>query len=94
MLIWFSMEANKVSQKLESPMFALDMQATEYLRGELAASLLDDRLVGMKLWRPLPCVMQMGFGGQPPAEQPISAIIQQVSLWEVTGNAQTKTTAP
>jgi hypothetical protein len=27
--------------------------------------------------------MEMGFGGQPPKEQPIGAIIQQVSMWEV-----------
>jgi len=82
-LIWFSMEGNKVTQKLDNPMFSMDMGATEYFRGELSVSLLDGHVVGMELTGPLPCVMKMGFGGQPPAEQPIGAIIQQVSMWEI-----------
>ncbi|OFW57608.1 MAG: hypothetical protein A2Y75_08165 [Candidatus Solincola sediminis] len=82
-LIWISMEGNRVTQKMDTPQVALNMKSTEYFRGEIAASLLDGRLVGMELWGPLPCVMEMGFGGQPPKEQPIGAIIQQVSMWEI-----------
>jgi hypothetical protein len=82
-LIWVSMEGNRVTQKMDTPQLTLNMKSTEYFRGEIAASLLDGRLVGMELWGPLPCVMEMGFGGQPPKEQPIGAIIQQVSMWEV-----------
>jgi hypothetical protein len=82
-LIWLSMEGNEVNQKMETPQLSLDMQSTEYFRGEVSASLLDGRVVGMELWGPLPSVMKMGFGGQPPVEQPIGAIIQQVSMWEV-----------
>jgi hypothetical protein len=82
-LIWVSMEGNRVTQKMDTPQVALNMKSTEYFRGEIAASLLDGRLVGMELWGSLPCVMEMGFGGQPPKEQPIGAIIQQVSMWEI-----------
>ena len=82
-LIWVSMEGNEVTQKLDTPQVALNMKSTEYFRGEIAASLLDGRLLGMEIWGPLPCDMEMGFGGQPPNEQPIGAIIQQVSIWEV-----------
>jgi hypothetical protein len=87
-IIWFSMEGNKVTQKVDNPMFAMDMRATEYFRGELAASLLDGHLIAMELWGPLPCVLQIGFGGQPPTEQPVGAIIQQVSMWEVPAAPQ------
>jgi len=59
------------------------MKSTEYFRGEIAASLLDGHILAMEIWGPLPCVMEMGFGGQPLKEQPIGAIIQQVSMWEV-----------
>lgn len=82
-LIWISMEGNRVTMKMDTPQVAMNMKSTEYFRGEIAASLLDGRLVGMELWGPLPCVTEMGFGGQPPKEQPIGAIIQQVSMWEV-----------
>lgn len=82
-LIWFSMEGNEVTQKMDTPQLALNMKSTEYFRGALAASLLDGRLVAMELWGPLPCVMEIGFGGKPPTEQPIGAIIQQVSMWEI-----------
>ncbi len=88
-LIWFSMEGNSVIQNMENPQFSLDMKSTEYFRGELAASLLDGRLVAMELWGPLPCVMKMGFGDNPPTEQPIGTIIQQVSMWEIR-SAQNK----
>ena len=81
-LVWFSMEGTEVSQKFDTPHFAMNMQSTEYFRGEMAVSLLDGRVVGLELWGALPCVMEMGFGGQPPAEQPIGAIIQQLSMWE------------
>jgi hypothetical protein len=87
-LIWISMEGNRVTQKMDTPQVALNMKSTEYFRGEIAASLLDGHLVGMELWGPLPCVMEMGFGGQPPKEQPIGAIIQQVSMWEIPGPAK------
>lgn len=87
-LIWFSMEGNEVTQKMDTPQFALDMQSTEYFRGEIAASLIDGRVVAMEIWGPLPCVMKMGFGGQPPTEQPIGAIIQQVSMWEIPAEPQ------
>ncbi len=90
-LIWLSMEGNKVSQNIATPQFSMNMQSTEYFRGELAASLLDGRLVSMELWGSLPCVMEMGFGGQPPTEQPIGAIVQQVSMWEIAATPQTKT---
>ncbi len=82
-LIWISMEGNKVTQKLDTPQVALNMRSTEYFRGEIAASLLDGHILAMEIWGPLPCVMEMGFGGQPPKEQPIGAIIQQVSMWEI-----------
>jgi len=93
-LIWLSMEGNEVSQKIDTPQFAMDMQSTEYFRGEIAASLLDGRVVAMELWGPLPCVMKMGFGGQPATEQPIGAFIQQVSMWEVPVDPQAKTSGP
>ncbi len=82
-LLWISMEGNGVTQAMDTPGLAMDMKSTEYFRGEIAASLLDGHLVGMELWGPLPCVMKMGFGGQPLKEQPIGAIIQQLSMWEV-----------
>lgn len=82
-LIWFSMEGNVITQKMSSPDFALDMKATEYFRGEITASLVDGRVAAMEIWGPLPCVMKMGSGGEPPTEQPISAFIQQVSMYEV-----------
>ena len=82
-LLWFSMEGNEVTQKIDSPQVALDMKSTEYFRGEIAASLVDGRVVAMEIWGPLPCVMKMGFGGEPATEQPIGAIIQQLSMWEV-----------
>jgi len=82
-LIWVSMEGNKVTQNLDTPQIQMRMDSTEYFRGEIAASLLDGHLVGMELWGPLPCVVEMGFGGQPPTEQPIGAMLQQVSIWEV-----------
>lgn len=83
LLIWISMEGNEVTQKMDTPQLALDMKSTEYFRGEIAASLLDGHLMAMELWGPLPCVLKMGFGGQPAKEQPIGAIIQQVSMWEI-----------
>jgi hypothetical protein len=82
-LIWVSMEGNRVTQKMDTPQLALNMKSTEYFRGEIAASVIDGHLVGMELWGPLPCVLEMGIGGQPPKEQPIGAIIQQVSMWEI-----------
>lgn len=93
-LIWFSMEGNEVTQNMDTPQFALNMRSTEYFRGEIAASLLDGRVVAMEIWGPLPCVMEMGFGGQPPTEQPIGAIIQQVSMWEVPAEPEGETGAP
>lgn len=93
-LIWFSMEGNVVTQNMDTPQFALDMRATEYFRGEIAASLVDGRVVAMEIWGPLPCVMKMGFGGQPPTEQPIGAIIQQISMWEVPAEPEGDTAAP
>jgi hypothetical protein len=83
LLLWLSMEGNEVTQKMETPQFSMDMKSTEYFRGEIAVSLNDGRLLGMEIWGPLPCTMAMGFGGQPAKEQPLGAIIQQVSLWEV-----------
>jgi hypothetical protein len=93
-LIWFSMEGNEVTQKMDTPQFAMDMKATEYFRGEIAASLVDGRVVAMEIWGPLPCVMKMGFGGQPATEQPIGAIIQQISMWEVPAASQAETSSP
>jgi hypothetical protein len=68
----------------------MKMRSTEYFRGEIAASLLDGHLVSMELWGPLPCVMEMGMGGQPAKEQPIGAIIQQLSMWEVPAGPEKK----
>ena len=68
---------------MDTPQFAMNMRSTEYFRGEITASLVDGRVVAMEIWGPLPCVMEMGFGGEPPTEQPIGAIIQQLSMWEV-----------
>lgn len=82
-LIWISMEGNRVTQKMDTPEVAIDMKSTEYFRGEIAASLVDGHLVAVEIWGPLPCVMKMGFGGKPATEQPIGAIIQQVSMWEI-----------
>ncbi len=89
-LIWISMEGNKVTQKMDTPQVALNMKSTEYFRGEIAASLLDGHILAMEIWGPLPCIMEMGFGGQAPKEQPIGAIIQQVSMWEVPKAAKKK----
>ena len=93
-LIWFSMEGNRVLQNMETPQFSLDLKSTEYFRGELTASLLDGHLVAVELWGPLPCVMKMGFGDKPPTEQPVGAIIQQVSLWEIPATPQKKESNP
>jgi hypothetical protein len=82
-LIWISMEGNRVTLDMDTPQVLLKMRSTEYFRGEIAASLLDGHLVAMELWGPLPCIMEMGMGGQPLKEQPFGAIIQQVSMWEV-----------
>ncbi len=90
-LIWFSMEGNEVIQNIDTPQVAVNMKSTEYFRGELVASLLDGRLVAMELWGPLPCVMEIGFGGKPATEQPVGAIIQQVSMWEIIHPPQKKT---
>ena len=89
-LVWISMEGNRVTQDMDTPQFSMNMRSTEYFRGEIAASLLDGHLVSMELWGPLPCVMEMGFGGQPPKEQPIGAIIQQLSMWEVPAGPEKK----
>jgi hypothetical protein len=94
MLVWFSMEGNRVLHKMENPQVSVDMKSTEYFRGELAASLLDGHLVAMELWGPLPCVLKMGFGGDPPTEQPIGAIIQQVSMWEIPSARKKKESNP
>lgn len=83
-LIWLSMEGNEVTQKMDTPQFAMDLQGTEYFRGEIAASLVDGRVVAMEISGPVPCVMKMGFGSQPLSERPIGAIIQQVSMWETS----------
>lgn len=72
-----------MTQPMDTPQVALNMRSTDYCRGEMAASLLDGRLIAMELWGPLPCVMEMGFDRQTPKEQPIGAIIWQVSIWEV-----------
>jgi hypothetical protein len=93
-LIWFSMEGNVVTQNMDTPQVALDMRSTEYFRGEIAVSLLDGRVVAMEIWGPLPCVMKIGVGGQPATEQPIGAIIQQVSMWEVPAEPGGETAAP
>lgn len=82
-LIWVSMEGNRVTQDMDTPQVSLKMKSTEYFRGEIAASLLDGHLVSMELWGFLPCIMEMGIAGQPLKEQPFGAIIQQVSMWEV-----------
>jgi len=89
-LIWISMEGNRVTQDMDTPQVSLKMRSTEYFRGEIAASLLDGHLVSMELWGPLPCVMEMGLGGQPAKEQPIGAIIQQLSMWEVPAGPEKK----
>ncbi len=89
-LIWISMEGNRVTQDMDTPQVALKMRSTEYFRGEIAASLLDGHLVSMELWGPLPCLMEMGMGGQPLKEQPFGAIIQQVSMWEVQAGSEKK----
>lgn len=93
-LIWFSMEGNRVLQNMETPQFKLNMNSTEYFRGTLAASILDGHLVAMELWGPLPCVMKMGFGDNPPTEQPVGAIIQQVSMWEIPSAQREKKSHP
>ncbi len=93
-LIWFSMEGNEVTQNMETPQVTLDMKSTEYFRGEIVVSLLDGRVVAMEIWGPLPCVMKMGFGGQPATEQPIGAIIQQVSMWEIPASTEGETPTP
>lgn len=89
-LVWISMEGNRVTQDMDTPQFSMKMRSTEYFRGEIAASLLDGHLVSMELWGPLPCVMEMGFGGQPAKEQPFGAIIQQLSMWEVPAGPEKK----
>jgi|GEM_PF-1791217 len=89
-LIWISMEGNRVTQDMNTPQVSLKMRSTEYFRGELAASLLDGHLVAMEIWGPLPCIMEMGMGGLPSKEQPFGAIIQQVSMWEIPAGPEKK----
>lgn len=93
-LIWFSMEGNRVFHNMETPQLTMKMKSTEYFRGELAASLLDGRLVAVEFWGPLPCIMETGFGGKKPTEQPFGAIIQQVSMWEISSPPQKKNSNP
>jgi hypothetical protein len=93
-LVWFSMEGNSVIHNMETPQLTLKFKSTEYFRGELAASLLDGRLVAVELWGPLPCIMEMGIGGKSPAEQPFGAIIQQVCMWEIPSTPQKKKSNP
>jgi len=81
-LIWFSGEGNEVTQEVETPEFAMNMHGIEYFRGQLAASLVNGRVLAMDLWGPLPCRMEMSFGGVA-QEVPIAGFVQQVSLWEV-----------
>jgi hypothetical protein len=89
-LIWISMEGNRVTMEMDTPQVAIDMKSTEYFRGEIAASLLDGHLAAVEIWGPLPCVMKMGFGGGAATEQPIGAIIQQVSMWEIPAASKKK----
>jgi len=83
-LIWCSAEGNEVKQDFGNAQFAVRMHGTEYFRAMLAVSLLDGHLVAGELWGPVQCLMELGFGGQPPQEQPIAAVLQQVSIWEVS----------
>ncbi len=89
-LIWVSMEGNRVTQNMDTPQLTMKMRSTEYFRGEIAASLLDGHLVSMELWGPLPCTMEMGMGGRPATQQPFGAILQQVSMREVVEDAEKK----
>jgi len=83
LVVWFQVDSSDVKQDVSSEQMTMRMHGTEYFRGEMAVSLLDGHVVAGELFGPLPWVMEMGFGGQPPKEQPIAGVIQQVSLWEV-----------
>jgi hypothetical protein len=83
LLLWFSADGNEVRQDVSNEQMTMRLHGTEYFRGEMAVSLLDGHVVAGELFGPLPWVMEMGFGGQPPTEQPAAGVIQQVSLWEV-----------
>jgi hypothetical protein len=87
-LLWFSAEGNTVQQEMANPQMTFRMQGTEYFRGTLAVSLVDGRIVAGELWGPLPMRLDLGIGGQPPTEQPIAAVLQQVSLWELPANGE------
>jgi hypothetical protein len=87
-LLWFSAEGNAVQQEMDNPQFTFRMQGTEYFRGTLAVSLVDGHIVAGELWGPLPMRLELGIGGQPPREQPIAAVLQQVSLWEVRATGE------
>lgn len=82
-LIWYAADGNGVSQKMSSPAVALEMEGTEYFRALITVSLRDGHLVAGELWGPVVTEMKLGFGGQPPELQPISAIVGSVSIWEV-----------
>jgi len=83
LLLWFSADGNDVKQDLGNPQMTIRMSATEYFRGEMVVSLLDGRIVAGELFGPLPSLIEIGMGGEPPKEVPIFGVIQQVSLWEV-----------
>jgi hypothetical protein len=38
--------------------------------------------------------MKLGFGDNPPTEQPVGAIIQQVSMWEIPSALKKKESNP
>ncbi|NIM51469.1 MAG: hypothetical protein GTN78_04345 [Gemmatimonadales bacterium] len=81
-IIWFSAEGNTVIADIETDLLSVHTEGTEYFRGELALSLVDGRIVAGDIWGPLPSRIEVGIGGNPPAEQPIAAVLQQISMRE------------
>jgi hypothetical protein len=83
-LIWYAADGNRVRQKLSNPSIAIEMDGAEYFRALIAVSLRDGHLVAGELWGPIVMEMKLGFDGEAPTIQPMSAIVGSVSIWEVS----------
>ena len=82
-LIWYSAEGNEMTHDIETPGIELHMKGGEYFHALVAVSLLDGHIVAGELSGPVVMRMQMGIGGQEPAELPIAAVVQTISIREI-----------
>lgn len=87
-MIWFSMEGNRVTQNLDGPPVSLEMEGTEYFSGILTLSLRDGRFLAGRLWGLVPSRISVGLPGQELAEQPIYAVHQEVEMHEVAARRE------